>query len=251
MSDLNLEITNPQNNILSIENSLTDTVTNVDINFDNQINIDIVNTEKILPSDFPDTYPFTSVIGDVPYTRVSGLNNAVSGLLPVKNITNGGYINVLSNTGNYTISVTGLQPSGNYSVSGHSHSISDISNFGSGVSGFIPSGIGLYDTSIFSLGTISGTNSINCGQDRQIQTLTLNGVATTLNKGTGWPPTNSINRDVTLNITTNTNTSVVWNIINDWYRQPDSPLPSGKHIVLLRGIGSGIVEGHYIGSKST
>jgi hypothetical protein len=28
-------------------------------------------------------------------------------------------------------------------------------------------------------------------------------------------------------------------------------LPSGKHIVLLRGIGSGIVEGHYIGSKST
>jgi hypothetical protein len=112
------------------------------------------------------------------------------------------------------------------------------------------SGVGLYDTSVFNLGTISGTNAINCGQDRQIQTLTLNGVATTFTTGTGWPSSNSVSRETTLNIFSSGNTSVTWTIVNDWYRQPDSPLPSGRHIVLLRGIGSGIVEGHYIGSKS-
>jgi len=112
------------------------------------------------------------------------------------------------------------------------------------------SGIGLYDTSVFNLGTISGTNAINCGQDRQIQTLTLNGVATTFTTGTGWPSSNSVSRETTLNIFASGNTSVTWTIVNDWYRQPDSPLPSGRHIVLLRSVGSGNMQGHYIGNKT-
>jgi hypothetical protein len=112
------------------------------------------------------------------------------------------------------------------------------------------SGIGLYDTSVFNLGTISGTNAINCGQDRQIQTLTLNGVATTFTTGTGWPSSNSVARETTLNIFASGNTSVTWTIVNDWYRQPDSPLPSGRHIVLLRSVGSGTMQGHYIGNKT-
>jgi len=110
--------------------------------------------------------------------------------------------------------------------------------------------IGLYDTSILDIGTISGTNSINCGQDRQIQTITLNGTATTLTKGTGWPTTNTVARETTLNIYASGNTSITWTIVNDWYRQPDSPLPSGRHIVLLRSIGSGTMQGHYIGNKT-
>lgn len=112
------------------------------------------------------------------------------------------------------------------------------------------SGVGLYDTSVFNLGTISGSNAINCGQDRQIQTLTLNGTATTLTKGTNWPSSSSVSREVTLNIYSSSNTSVTWSVVTDWYRQPDSPLPSGNHIVLLRGVGSSIVQGHYIGSKT-
>jgi hypothetical protein len=112
------------------------------------------------------------------------------------------------------------------------------------------SGVGLYDTSVFNLGTISGTNAINCGQDRQIQTLTLNGVATTFTTGTGWPSSNSVSRETTLNIFASGNTSVTWTIVNDWYRQPDSPLPSGRHIVLLRSVGSGTMQGHYIGNKT-
>jgi len=112
------------------------------------------------------------------------------------------------------------------------------------------SGVALYDTSVFDLGTISGTNSINCGQDRQIQTITLNGTATTFTKGTGWPTTNTVARETTLNIYASGNTSITWTIVSDWYRQPDSPLPSGRHIVLLRSIGSGIIQGHYIGNKT-
>jgi hypothetical protein len=112
------------------------------------------------------------------------------------------------------------------------------------------SGVGLYDTSVFNLGTISGSNAINCGQDRQIQTLTLNGVATTFTTGTGWPTSNSVSRETTLNIFSSGNTSVTWTIVNDWYRQPDSPLPSGRHIVLLRSVGSGTMQGHYIGNKT-
>ena len=112
------------------------------------------------------------------------------------------------------------------------------------------SGVGLYDTSVFNLGTISGTNAINCGQDRQIQNLTLNGVATTFTTGTGWPSSSSVARETTLNIFSSGNTSITWTIVNDWYRQPDSPLPSGRHIVLLRSVGSGTMQGHYIGNKT-
>jgi hypothetical protein len=112
------------------------------------------------------------------------------------------------------------------------------------------SGVGFYDTSIFPLGTVSGTNSINCGQDRQIQTLTLNGSATTFTKGSNWPSASNISRDVTVNIYASGNTSVTWTLVTDWYRQPDSPLPSGNHVLLLRGIGTGIIQGHYIGSKT-
>jgi hypothetical protein len=112
------------------------------------------------------------------------------------------------------------------------------------------SGVATWDVPILSLGTISGTNSINWGADRTMQSCTLNGTATTLNKGTGWPSTNGVSREVTLNIYASGNTSVTWNIVNDWYRQPDSPLPSGNHIVLLRAISSGVIQGHYIGNKT-
>lgn len=121
---------------------------------------------------------------------------------------------------------------------------------GSGTITINATGVALYNTTVFDLGTISGTNSINCGQDRQIQTLTLNGTATTFTKGTGWPTSDTVARETTLNIYASGNTSITWTIVNDWYRQPDSPLPSGRHIVLLRSVGSGTMQGHYIGNKT-
>jgi hypothetical protein len=71
-------------------------------------------------------------------SNITDFNSSVSGLIPVKNISNGSYINVSSTTGNYTISATGLQPSGNYSLTGHTHTVSDITNFNSSVSGLLP-----------------------------------------------------------------------------------------------------------------
>ena len=71
-------------------------------------------------------------------SNITDFNSSVSGLVNVKNITAGNYINVSSTTGNYTLAVTGLQPSGNYSLIGHSHTVSDITNFNSAVSGLLP-----------------------------------------------------------------------------------------------------------------
>lgn len=71
-------------------------------------------------------------------SNITDFNPSVSGLLPVKNISNGNYISLSSTTGNYTISVTGLQPSGNYSVIGHTHTSSNITDFNSSVSGLLP-----------------------------------------------------------------------------------------------------------------
>lgn len=170
--------------------------------------------------------------------------------------TNGGSL-FLSSSGNVGIGTT--TPSSQLHVIGSGLFASGLAVTGlvtSNSGNFINSlqlngsGVGLYDTSVFNLGTISGSNSISCGQERQIQSLTLNGVATTFTKGSGWPTTNSISRETTLNIFASGNTSVTWTIVNDWYRQPDSPLPSGRHIVLLRSIGSGTMQGHYIGNKT-
>lgn len=109
---------------------------------------------------------------------ITNFNSSVSGLLPVKNISSGSGIGIVSNSGDYTISVTGtfgltgeevddrvnsllvagsyvnlnyddnlnnltvsvtgVQPSGNYSVVGHNHISSDITDFNSSVSGLLP-----------------------------------------------------------------------------------------------------------------
>ena len=99
-------------------------------------------------------------------SNITDFNSSVSGLLPVKNITAGNYINVSSTTGNYTLAVTGLQPSGNYSLIGHSHTVSDITNFNSAVSGLLPiSGIiAGYDISVTNnsgIYTIASSNLVH------------------------------------------------------------------------------------------
>lgn len=109
---------------------------------------------------------------------IINFNSAVSGLLPVKNISAGSGIGISSVSGDFTvsvtgtfgltseevddrisnlllagnyvnlnyndlgnsltISVTGVQPSGNYSVVGHSHVSSEITDFNTAVSGLLP-----------------------------------------------------------------------------------------------------------------
>ena len=164
------------------------------------------------------------------------------------------------------------------SVSGHSHAASNISDFNSGVlsavySGVIPLNSGLFvktrtggtlqsttlssnditdfnDTPIFALGNVSGSNAINFGADRLIQTLTLGGTSTTFTKGTGWP-SSSVSRDIVLRITVTSATSITWTIVSDWFSQPPAgALSIGTHLFLLRAIGDSTIEGHYIGNKT-
>jgi len=70
-------------------------------------------------------------------SQITDFNSSVSSLISVKNVVGSGYVNIISTTGLFTISVTGLQPSGNYSLVGHNHTSSDITNFNSSVSGLL------------------------------------------------------------------------------------------------------------------
>jgi len=75
MSDFIVEITDTDTSIIEIETSYTDNVNNIDIERYEIYNVDIINTEKILPSDLPDTYPMNKIIGDLSVYRISGLND--------------------------------------------------------------------------------------------------------------------------------------------------------------------------------
>lgn len=111
-------------------------------------------------------------------SNITDFNSAVSGLLPVTNISAGSGIGIVSSSGDFTVSVTGtfgltgeqvddrvsellvagsyinlnyndnlnsltisttgLQPSGNYANAIHTHTSSDITDFNSSVSGLLP-----------------------------------------------------------------------------------------------------------------
>jgi hypothetical protein len=104
-------------------------------------------------------------------------------------------------------------------------------------------------TPVYSLGTVSGNTAISYAIDRQIQTLTLNGSSVNFTEGTGWNLANK-SVDVVLQITVTSTTTVAFDsgFVTDWY----SILPtfsSGTYLILLRSVGSSVVQGHYIGKK--
>ena len=114
-------------------------------------------------------------------------------------------------------------------------------------SGFFSSGL-LAPTQIYNLGAVSGSGvSINYGIDKQIQKLSLNGTATQFVLGSGWPA--SLSADVLLEITSSSSTTITWSVVTDWYNQP-GVFSSGTYLVLLRSMGSSVIQGHYIGYKT-
>lgn len=82
MAEFFLEINEPAPNILSIETSSMDEVTDsVEIQFVDTVNVDIINTEKFLITDLPDNIPFSKIAGNIDVSRIDNLNNFVSGYL--------------------------------------------------------------------------------------------------------------------------------------------------------------------------
>jgi hypothetical protein len=73
MSDFIVEIADNNTNIIEIQTNFIDNVNDIEIERYDTYTIDIINTEKILPSDFPDTYPMNKIIGDLSVYRISGL----------------------------------------------------------------------------------------------------------------------------------------------------------------------------------
>lgn len=76
MSHIIVEVTEPNNNNIELNTNTTNLEVNVDTNNlevnTHVTNLDIINTEKLLASDFPDFY----------HTKIIDFNSAVSGLLP-------------------------------------------------------------------------------------------------------------------------------------------------------------------------
>lgn len=104
--------------------------------------------------------------------------------------------------------------------------------------------------SVSNIGSLTGIVTIDYDPSQKIQLASMSGVATTLNKGSGWPDDVNYSVDSMLKISVSSGTSVVWNIVDQWYSQPPSgPLVSGVHLVLLREVGT-TIEGHYIGIKT-
>lgn len=72
MSDFIIEIIESSGSILEINTSVESNENNISIETSSPSIIEIVNTEKLLSSDFPDFY----------HTKIIDFNSAVSGLLP-------------------------------------------------------------------------------------------------------------------------------------------------------------------------
>jgi hypothetical protein len=73
MSDFIVEILDTETNIIEIETSYIDNINNIEIERYEIYNVDVINTEKILLSDLPDSYPMNKIIGDLSVYRISGL----------------------------------------------------------------------------------------------------------------------------------------------------------------------------------
>jgi hypothetical protein len=75
MSDFIVEIVDTETNIVEIETSYIDNINNIEIERYEIYNVDIINTERILLSDLPDSYPMNKIIGNLSVYRISGLSD--------------------------------------------------------------------------------------------------------------------------------------------------------------------------------
>lgn len=75
MSNFIIDIINDTNHLLEIETSYNNTINNLDIEISETFQIELINTEKMLPSDLPDNYPMSRITGNLHVTRIDGIDN--------------------------------------------------------------------------------------------------------------------------------------------------------------------------------
>jgi len=75
MNKFVVEIIEPKINILEVETSFVDVVSNIEIERFDNINLQIVNTEKVLASDLPDDIPMSKIVGNLNVSRIEGLDD--------------------------------------------------------------------------------------------------------------------------------------------------------------------------------
>lgn len=82
MSNFILEILEPVTNIIQIETSYLDTVTDtIEIERYDTVNLELINTEKILASDLPDDIPMTKISGNLHYSRIDDLDTYIESFI--------------------------------------------------------------------------------------------------------------------------------------------------------------------------
>ena len=198
---------------------------------------------------------------------ITNFNSSVSGLLPVKDIVAGSGVTISTNSGIYTINSSGT---GGASITIANYANNRILTSDGTVGGIVAESGLVFDTSstllaldgymtinnglsaptpIFSLGIGSGNVAISYDTDKQIQSVTLNGSNVNFTRGAGFN-INNRSMDIVLQITVSSNTTVLWDIVDNWYNQPPLFSANTKHIVLLRSMGSAI-HGYYIGQSLT
>lgn len=75
MSNFIIEITDPQVSFIEIETSFINNENNIEIERYDTFNLELINTEKILLSDLPDTIPMSMIIGNLDVERIDGLED--------------------------------------------------------------------------------------------------------------------------------------------------------------------------------
>lgn len=75
MDKFTVEIIDSYINTVDIETSFGSVVNNLEIERFDAFNIQIINTEKLLPSDLPDNIPMSKIVGSLDVARIDGLDD--------------------------------------------------------------------------------------------------------------------------------------------------------------------------------
>lgn len=78
MSNFYIDIIDRPIFYIEIETSFSTYGTNLEIERFGEVNLELVNTERVLASDLPDNIPMSKIIGNLHVSRIDGLDDYLS-----------------------------------------------------------------------------------------------------------------------------------------------------------------------------